>query len=201
MRSDSGGVLLTRAGKARCPWPIVGGTIAKTRPAPARVISMDGLGSDENRFSEYLAFGQGKAESAADFESARTLKSRATDPEIRRYLPLVINADGERTQAELQSLVEHTARVRRGQAYGIRYKMEGWLVDGKPWPLNARVAVFDDIAQLNGEEWLITSVKQSYDLREGAITELVIKPTEAYEAVPLKARQKRSRSGKRRRKG
>lgn len=201
MRSETGGVLLTRAGKTRCPWPIIGGTIARTRAAPARVISMDGVGTDENRFSEYLAFGQGAAESAADFESARTLKAKAADPEIRRYLPLVINADGQRTQAELKALVEHTARVRRGQAYGIRYKLEGWLVDGKPWPLNARIPVFDDIAGLDGEEWLITSVKQSYDLREGAITELVIKPTEAYEAVPLKAKQKRERRKRGRKEG
>lgn len=198
MRSDSGGVLLTRAGKARCPWPIVGGTIAKTRAAPARVISMDGMGTDENRFSVYTAFAQGETDSAADFEAARTLKARATDPEILRHLPLVINADGQRTQAELKALVEHTARVRRGQAYGLRYKLEGWLVDGKPWPLNARVAIFDDIAGLDGEEWLITSVKQDYDLREGAVTELVVKPVEAYELVPLKAKQKRERRKRRR---
>ena len=60
------------------------------------------------------------------------------------------------------------------------------------------MAIFDDIAGLDGEEWLITSVKQDYDLREGAVTELVVKPVEAYELVPLKAKQKRERRKRRR---
>lgn len=43
---------------------------------------------------------------------ARGLKAQAVDSEITRHLPLIINTEGNVTQAELQALVEHTARVR-----------------------------------------------------------------------------------------
>ena len=173
-RDDAGRLLLTKAGKDRFKGAIVRGL---------NVISMDGIGTDDNRHSEYTVFGQSNL--VTDFESARNLKARALDPDIKRYLPLVINADGNTTQAELEELVAHTVRVRRGHAMGFKYTVEGWAHDGVPWPLNQRVAIYDDVAGLDGAEWLIASVRQSCDLREGSVTELVVRPIEAYDTVPL----------------
>lgn len=179
-RDNKGRVVLTRAGKDRFDGAIVRGQ---------NVISMQGIGSDEQRHSEYIVYGQGDV--GANFDVARALHASARDPDMNRYLPLVINADGNTTQAELQTLVDHVARVRRGQAMGFKYLVEGWTYKGKPWPINQRVPIFDDIAGLDGAEWLITYVKQTCDLKKGDVTELVVRPVEAYDTAPLKSKVKR----------
>lgn len=183
-RDDDGRLLLTKAGTEKFTGSIVRGQ---------NVIAMQGIGTDENRHSSYTAYGQGNT--VADFERARGMKAQATDDDIPRYSPLVINADGNTTQAELQALVDHTARVRRGHANGFRYTVEGWTHGGKPWPLNQRVPIYDDVAGLDGHEWLICSVRQHCDLKEGDVTELVVRPIEAYDTVPLKTKVKRRNFG------
>ena len=183
-RDDEGRLLLTKAGTGT-----FGGAIRRGQ----NVISMEGIGSDEQRHSDYIVYGQQNCTS--DFEISRGLKARSKDAEVLRYLPLVINADGNTTQAELQTLVDHTARVRRGHAYGFRYTVEGWTHQGKPWPLNQRVAIYDDIAGLDGAEWLICSVRQHCDLKEGDVTELTMRPIEAYDTAPLKTQIKRRNFG------
>lgn len=175
----SGRLLLTKAGTSKAPGEIRRGH---------GVIAMTGIGSDEHRHSEYIVYGQGAM--AGDFEQARQIKAKAKDAEVKRYCPLMIGPDGNNSQADLQGLVDHAARVRRGHAYGFRYTMEGWLMEGKPWPLNARVPIYDDIAGLDGDEWLICSVTQTCSLRGGAVTVLEVRPIEAYDTVPLKTKVK-----------
>ena len=183
-RDDFGRLLLTRAGTLK-----FGGAIVRGR----NVISMEGIGSDEQRHSDYVVYGQQNC--TDDFEIARSLKARSKDPEVLRYLPLVINADGNTTQAELQTLVDHTARVRRGHSQGFRYTVEGWTHEGQPWPLNQRVAIYDDIAGLDGAEWLICAVRQHCDLKDGDVTELLVRPIEAYDTAPLQTKIKRRNWG------
>lgn len=183
-RDNDGRMLLTKAGILK-----FGGAIVRGQ----NVIAMQGIGTDEQRHSEYIAYGQQNV--VTDFEMSRSLKAMARDAEVGRYSPLVINADGNTTQAELKTLVEHTARVRRGHAYGFRYTVDGWTHQGQPWPLNQRVPVYDDIAGLDGEEWLICSVRQHCDLKEGDVTEMVVRPIEAYDTAPLKTKVKRRNFG------
>jgi prophage tail gpP-like protein len=179
-RDDAGRVLLTKAGKERFKGAIVRGQ---------NVIEMQSIGTDEQRHSHYYVYGQSHV--VADFDTARGLKALARDDGVGRYLPLVINADGNTTQAELQTQADHTMRVRRGHAYGYRYTVEGWTYQGEPWPLNQRVAIYDDVAGLDGDEWLICGVKQTCDLKEGDVTELTVRPIEAYDTAPLKTKVKR----------
>ena len=189
-----GAVVITQAGSTLSKGTITGGWLYATG---GNVISLQGQGTDENRHSEYICFGQAHAKSQADFDTARQLKARATDPEIKRYTPLVINADGSTTPADLQTLVDHTAHVRRGQAYAYEYEVEGWTTGSTntPWLINQRVPVWDDIAGYHGTELLITATKFSCDLKKGKVTKLTVKPVEAYAAVPLKSKQKKGWAG------
>lgn len=183
-RDDEGRLLLTKAGTLKFSGSIVRGQ---------NVISMEGIGTDEQRHSEYIVYGQ--QNTVANFETSRSLKAMAKDAEVGRYMPLVINADGNTTQAELQTLVNHTLRVRRGHSLGFKYTVEGWTHQGKPWPLNQRVAIYDDVAGLDGAEWLICAVRQHCDLKEGDVTELTVRPIEAYDTAPLKTKVKRRNFG------
>jgi prophage tail gpP-like protein len=197
MSDGAGNVAITQAGKRLSPGRIVGGWLYANDFGGGNVIEMQGQGTDENRHSSYTAFGQSKASSQADFETARQLKAQAKDPEIKRHTPLVINADGSTSTKDLQTLVDHTARVRRGQAYAYHYKIEGWTVGktGQPWQINDRVAVYDDVAGYNGGELLIVSTKFSCDLKEGRVTDMVLKPVDAYTQAPLKSKQKKGWAG------
>ncbi len=186
-RDHLGRVVLTTAGKDKFVGSLRGGRAAKTRGG--NVISMQGQGTDENRFSDYFVYGQGAAKGAADFDKQRTQKHSSHDPEIKRYLPLVINAGNDSDGTDVKQLAEHTARVRRGQAYAYEYKVDGWTVRGKPWLPNLRVPIYDDEVGLDGDEWLITSVKLHHDLQDGQVTTLVVKPIEAYAPEPLKSQQ------------
>jgi len=187
--SAAGQLLLTKAGKNKAAGAIVRGQ---------NVISMQAVGTDAERFSEYIVYGQGDLYGGvANFEQARQQKATAKDPDIKRYLPLVINADGNNEPADMQRLVDHTMRVRRGQAYGLKYVLEGWTFKGVPWEINTRVPVYDDIAGLDGVEWLIAEVRHTVDLREGDVTELLVRPIEAYDTVPLNTKLRRKpRKGK-----
>jgi prophage tail gpP-like protein len=197
----AGNVVITQAGKRLSTGRIVGGWLHANDYGGGNVIEMQGQGTDENRHSSYTAFGQSKATSQADFDTARQHKAQSKDPEIRRHTPLVINADGSTTTADLQALVDHTARVRRGQAYAYHYKLEGWTTGGKdsktgkPWQINDRVAVYDDVAGFDGTELLIVSTKFTCDLKEGKVTDMVVKPVEAYTQAPLKSKQKKGWAG------
>lgn len=172
-----GRLLLTKAGTSKAPGEIRRGV---------NVIAMKGIGTDERRHSEYIVYSQGQV--GASFDDARQRKARAVDSEITRFSPLVMPADGNVSQADMQALVEHTMRVRRGHSQGFEYTLEGWLVNGQPWPINALVPVYDDVAGLNGEEWLICSTRLSVDLKRGATTVVTVRPKEAYDSVPLKTK-------------
>lgn len=185
-RNSAGDLVLTKAGQRRFAGVIRRGV---------NVIAMDGIGSDEARHRDYYVYGQSNV--VADFETARGLKATASDAGISRHLPLIINAHGNTTATELQALADHTARIRRGHSQGFRYLVEGWTVDSQPWPVNERVVIVDDVAGLDGQEWLICSVRQTCDRNEGAVTELVVRPIEAYDSVPLRTKVVRRHWGNR----
>lgn len=187
-RDDQGRLLLTKTGRQRFKGEIRRGV---------NVIEMQGIGSDEERHSDYIVYGQSNtlSDDIEHFELARTLKATAKDPDVNRYLPLVINGQGNTTVAELKALAEHTMRVRRGHSMGYRYTVEGWTFEGEPWPLNQRVPIHDDVAGLDGAEWLICSVRQTCDTKEGDVTELVVRPVEAYDDMPVKTKAVRRNWG------
>ncbi len=180
-----GEVVLCKAGKVKASGAIVRGE---------NVIEMDDIGTDEERGSEYIAYGQ--SEVAEDFESARQKKARTQDKELKRYLPVMVQADGKVSTADLQKLTDHQMRVRRGHAYGLTYKVEGWLTLGTAWDANQLIPVYDDIAGLDGEEWLIAEIAYDVDVQDGDVRSVTVRPPEAYEPEPEIERHKSGKSKK-----
>lgn len=180
----AGEVVLCRAGQTKASGAIVRGQ---------NVIEMDDIGTDEDRASEYIAYGQ--SEVADDFESAKQKKARSKDKEMTRYLPVIINADSKVDAADLQRLVDHQMRVRRGHAYGLRYKIEGWTTLGKAWDINQLIPIYDEIAGLDGEEWLIADISYKVDIEDGDVRIVTARPAEAYEPEPEIERSKSNKKG------
>ncbi|AXF86394.1 hypothetical protein DTO96_102148 [Ephemeroptericola cinctiostellae] len=182
-----GEVVLCKAGKTKASGAIVRGE---------NVIEMEDIGTDEERGSEYIAYGQ--SEVADDFESARQKKAKTVDKELKRYLPVMVQADSKVSTADLQKLTDHQMRVRRGHAYGLNYKVEGWVTLGKGWDANQIIPIYDDIAGLEGEEWLIASIDYNVDVQDGDVRTVTVRPAEAYEPEP---EIERHESGKRKKGG
>ena len=174
-----GELVLCKAGKTKATGAIVRGQ---------NVIEAEDIGTDEDRCSEYIAYGQ--SEVADDFDSCKQKKAHAVDKEIKRKLPMIINADGKVSQADLQQLVDHQMRVRRGHAYGIQYKIEGWTTLGAAWDINQRIPIYDDIMGLHGEEWLIVKIQYTVDINDGDVRNITVRPVEAYEPEPEIERHK-----------
>lgn len=174
---EAGRVLLTKAGTGTAPAEIRRG---------GNVIRCEEIGDDQQQYQTYVGYAQSNV--ADDWDAARQVKAMARDDEVEQYSVLVVQPDGNNTQADLQALVDHTARVRRGHAYGFRYTLEGWLASGVPWPVNARVKIYDDAAGLVGAEWLICATRLAVDRKEGPVTVVDVRPIEAYDTVPLKTK-------------
>ena len=73
-------------------------------------------------------------------------------------------------------------------------------LNGQDHPLDATedmplLWAIRDVAGYNGEELLIVSTKFSCDLKEGRVTDMVLKPVDAYTQAPLKSRQKKGWAG------
>jgi prophage tail gpP-like protein len=175
-----GQLLLTKAGNTKSHGAIVRGQ---------NVITMEGVGTDADRFSTYIGYGQKKVD--VEFSESMQQKAVVKDPEIKRYLPLIVNADGNSETADMRRLVEHTMRVRRGQAYGLRYRLEGWTFEGKPWEVNTQVPIYDAIAELDGDLWLIAEANSKVDLKDGDVTDILVRPVDAYSTAPIKPRSKK----------
>jgi prophage tail gpP-like protein len=180
----AGEVVLCRAGQTKASGAIVRGQ---------NVIELDDIGTDEERASEYIAYGQ--SEVADDFESSKQKKARTVDKEMRRYLPVIINADSKVDTADLQKLTDHQMRVRRGHAYGLQYRIEGWTTLGKAWDVNELIPIYDEVAGLDGEEWLIADIKYKVELKDGDVRIVTVRPAEAYEPEPEIERSKSNKKG------
>lgn len=184
-RDNFGRLIITKAGETKAKGAIVRG---------ANVIRMQGVGSDDERHSHYIAYGQSNVMN--DFESARNQKAQAIDKGMNRYLPLVIDTEGNQSKADLQRLADHTMRVRSGHAQGIQYTVEGWAFQGEPWLQNQRVPIWDETLDppLVGDEWLISKVDLICDLKKGDLVELTVRPIEAYEPVPQTENKSKKKS-------
>ena len=60
--------------------------------------------------------------------------------------------------------------------------------DGDSASNTLSVQIVDDVAGIPpGQEWLIAGVRYSCSLEQGDVTELTVRPIEAYDSVPLKS--------------
>lgn len=174
-----GGLLITRAGDTKSEASIRLGK-------DGNVIRMQPEGSDANRCSEYIVKGQGAANVWGDVAAAADIEARAKDPYLKRYLPLIVNAETALgSQGDAQSLADHAARLRMGRANGYRYTVEGWEVNGEAWLENTLVPIYDPLINSNGDRWLIVDVNAKVDRKEGDVTEILVRPAAAYEQRPI----------------
>lgn len=174
----AGNMVLTRVGEEKALAAIVAGP-------GGNVIEMEGIGNDSERAQEYIVQGQGEVNETGDPHRARGLEYRAKDPGIKRYLPLIVNADESSDTKHLQELADHTARTRAAKSMRYKYTVEGWEANGKPWHPNTLVPVYDPVLGSLGQEWLIVKTLATVSRDNADVTEIEICPPAAFEQLPL----------------
>lgn len=131
-----------------------------------------------------------KAQKAGDDESwasaAAQLKAEATDEEIDRYRPLILQAEHGDNQAVLSTRAQWEVNVRmgrgkRGKAVAVGWRMGANGREGALWMPNTVVRVISPRMNMDMEVLIVAC---SYTLTEqGAVTELTFSRPEAFDQV------------------
>jgi prophage tail gpP-like protein len=167
-----GKLTLTRAGTKRA---------VDTLELGVNILSGDLSQSNKERFSKYIAKGQGNEVSSLDLASITEPYGEATDEIVTRYRPFVILAEGETNTGDCQALARFEARNRAGRSRSLNYTVQGWAQSNKkPWELNSTVRVRDPNFSIDGTK-LISAIDFSYDDVNGELTILTLVDKETYE--------------------
>lgn len=143
--------------------------------------------SNRDRYSNYIAKGQGEESSLKKLLSSTEPEGEATDDVINRYRTKVFLMDGNVDSGKCKNHANFEARMRAGQSRAIEYTVQGWTQStGTPWKLNSLVRVSDDFFGVKATK-LIAGITYTYNNDDGEIASIRLVDKEAYEyaEVPI----------------
>lgn len=171
MSDGKGGLVLVRAATSRADVSLVRGQ---------NIVEVDSDDDNSDRYSDIIVYGQRPAADGEDLASAFHGRGHATDKSVGRWRPLIILAEDQATQMQLQTRAEWEAAVRFGRSHKRTVKVEGWRQrpNGRLWQPNELVHLtwrhIDD-------EMLISSVEFR---SPPEMTILTLYPPEAFRPAP-----------------
>jgi len=146
---------------------------------------------ETGRYSRYIV--KGSANSGGDGHGwsgeSVSLQGVATDSQVKRYRPLIVNAEGKLSAGTIKKRAAWEAQVRAGRSKEYAATVSGWIQGTEnenssfsPWEINQIARVKDDALEVD-TSLLITGVSYSYD-DAGEITTLTLKNPDTYKADP-----------------
>lgn len=126
----AGNIVITRAGTARASTELVQGV---------NILSASADYEYNGRFSKYVVKSQ--TQSVGDEETAPevdfSVKGEATDPEVKRYRPIIIVSEGAASPAVCITRAKWESSVRAGRSSKLQVTVQGWRqANGKLWQMN-----------------------------------------------------------------
>ena len=140
-----------------------------------------------DRFSHYIVQSQeAGGGSAGDNASpqSHTASAVATDAQVPRYRPTIIQDETGATGKALQARANWEASVRAARANRVVYIVDGWEHSAGLWQPNYLVPVQDADAELQ-DNLLIATCTYTRSNDDGTHTELTLTPKGAYTPQPL----------------
>ncbi|GLK85681.1 phage baseplate assembly protein [Ancylobacter defluvii] len=209
-----GAIVLTKTGARRAPAPL---------RMPGNIISASGEFSVEQRHSEYRVKGQAEKAGGKRRQSARldstaaplegdpsdwideqdavetagvTIEGKATDPDMKRYRPLVTLGRTQLTAEGAQKQAEWMERTARGSSESLEYEVKDWRAGERRelWRCNELADVADDF-MLISRDMLIAGVTYVYSENDGARTRLRVTSPDAYDTEPVGSRRTNHKKG------
>ncbi len=151
----------------------------------------------KNRFRTYRVHGQSPL-APGDFLGSQSggttgAVGKAEDPEIKRYRPIIIAAEGNISSAQAKKRAEFEVSHRKGLSQSITLTVQGWRQhNGDLWQPGLRVYVNVPPAYVKGT-LIITEC--TWNKNPGATTTMTLKTKEAVEAFGIKAAVKKKKGG------
>jgi len=172
-----GRLVITRVSNERVTTPLkFGDNILLAKPT----FSM------RDRFSKYVVAGQQSGWDDVSAEGAAHILGSATDSNVKRYRPTVVQAEDDINIGDAKRRAEWQRNVSYGQSRAITYTVNGWRHAKGIWQPNTQVQVYDPYLGLNNSWLLITDCRYTLGT-SGELTEITVKPVEAFDlvAIPL----------------
>ncbi len=176
--TDTGSrLLLTRAG--------CGGAAPVALELGVNVLHASGTRSWADRHSDYVALGQQENRDRVSANEAAGPKAWLTDPEITRFRPKVLIAEGQGNGVTLRDRAAWQLAVAKARSERDTCTVQGWTAGagGPLWCVNWLVQVTDDFLGLNGVR-LITGLTFTLDRDQGSLTTLEMSPPDAFLPEP-----------------
>jgi len=169
-----GGLVISQIGTERIATAIEKGVNVK---------GSSGVFTQNERFSHYQVKGQAD-DGGAGWSLSQQIQSegKAIDPNVKRYRPLIIDAEDGETDLTKRARFEATTRLARSTK--MTYTLQGWQHEAGLWQINKLVRVIDSYFGVDG--WfLISAVVFTLD-QSGTKTEITVIPKEAFTVEQLK---------------
>lgn len=174
--NSKGALVITRPGKVLSSTRLEFGKNVKRGSA-----TFDG----KNQFSSYTVKSQDSGYSQElDPSFAYSIKASAKDPSVKRYRPLLIQAEQLAGLGDAQTRANWEATVRAARGDSFNVTVQGWRQgDGTLWRPNQLVQCKAEWIGLNGE-MLITDVVYKLDDSSGTTVVLNLERKDAYTPEP-----------------
>jgi prophage tail gpP-like protein len=174
--SALGELIISEVGQEQIVTPIVKG---------ANVKGSNGRFTHNERFSKYIVKGQAD-DGGEGWELSQQIhpKGVADDPLIKRYRPLIIDAEDGETDFAKRAQFEATTRL--GRSMSITYTLQGWQHAEGLWQINKLVRVVDSYFGIDG--WMLISAVTFTLGKNGTTTDITVIPKEAFTVKILKVK-------------
>ncbi len=170
-----GGLVLTRAGTARCSTDLVEGE---------NILAASADFDAKGRFARYHVIGQHKGTDNFNGVSASSVKGTASDANVKRTArTLIVRPECSVTTEHAKMRAQWEASTRAARAMTATATVQGWLQgNGVLWPVNTLVAVRSPRLGIDGD-MLISEA--TYTVGEGGTTTtLALKRPDAFKPEP-----------------
>jgi prophage tail gpP-like protein len=176
----AGNILLVQTGDTYADTDLVFGK---------NIESVRGRFSAKDRYSCYTVKGQRTGTNDFFGKEAAHIKGSATDPNVTRYRPLTIIAEGQVDSRKATVRAEWEASVRAGRSGTVAVVVTGWRQNsGELWKTNTLVEVYIPPLQLEYDPLLITDL--TFSLSEsGSETEITLRKPAAYKPAYWKTKK------------
>lgn len=174
INDGKGGILITRAGTERAATRLVQGV---------NILSASASFDSKERFSKYIVKSQNggydEEVPSVDF----SISAVSTDPNVKRYRPLSIQAEGIATAALAKLRASWEATFRAAKSSKISVSVYGWRqASGMVWEMNKIVGLNSGYLGIN-QDFLISGVSFSKG-SQGTTTTLELERPETYTPDP-----------------
>jgi len=173
LSDGKGGLVLTRAGRAR----------AGVTLTPETILSARGTYGARDRHSRYTVKGDSGDFGSWGGDAGAEASGTASDPGIRRHRPLTVIAEDLAEGISFADRALWEANIRAGRARRVSITLAGWRYGDRLWRPNELVRV-ENPALGVAAEMLIASVAFSLGPR-GSLTELGLVGARAFDLLPV----------------